>query len=84
MQLSNLQFASTSLGGAQKAPAIRIGAKAQDTILVNIRCEEFGGPALASYCVQADKGAARIQVVAVDAHYVQLGPFNGIAGSQAR
>jgi hypothetical protein len=84
VQLSNLQFASTSLAGKQRAPVIRIAKGSQDTILVNIRCEEFGGRALASYCVQVDEGATRVQAFAVNAQYVQRGAFNGVLDNQLR
>jgi hypothetical protein len=84
VQLSNLQFASTSLAGKQQAPVIRIAKGSEDTILVNIRCEEFGGRALASYCVQIDDGAARVQALAINAHYVQRGAVWGTLDSQSR
>jgi hypothetical protein len=84
VQLSNLQFASTSLAGKQQAPVIRIAKGSEDTILVNIRCEEFGGRALASYCVQVDDGAARVQALAINAHYVQRGAIYGTVDNQSR
>jgi hypothetical protein len=84
VQLSNLQFASTSLAGKQQAPVIRIAKGSEDTILVNIRCEEFGGRALASYCVQIDEGAARVQALAINAHYVQRGAVWGTLDGQSR
>jgi hypothetical protein len=84
VQLTNLQFASTSMAGKQQAPVVRIAKGSEDTILVNIRCEEFGGRALASYCVQVDEGAARVQALAINAHYVQRGAIYGTVDNQSR
>jgi hypothetical protein len=63
---------------------VRIAKGSEDTILVNIRCEEFGGRALASYCVQVDEGAARVQALAINAHYVQRGAIYGTVDNQSR
>jgi hypothetical protein len=84
VQLSNLQFASTSMVGKQQAPVIRIAKGSEDVILVNIRCEEYGGRALASWCVQIDDGATRVQALAINAHYVQRGAVSGMLDSPLR
>ncbi len=40
-------------------------------MLSNIRCEEFGGAARASYCLQIDAGATDVVATNVNARYVR-------------
>jgi hypothetical protein len=56
LQLSNVVFYTTSYAGAGAAPVMRLGAATNDAMLSNIQCEEFGGAARASYCLQIDRG----------------------------
>jgi hypothetical protein len=81
LQLSNDIFYTTSHAGAGMAPVIRLGATSTDSILDNIQCEEFGGSALASHCVQIDAGATSVLISNVNAQYVQTGAINDMGGN---
>jgi hypothetical protein len=83
VQLSNDIFYSTSAAGVNAAPVIHIGASSRDTILDNIECEEFGGLAQASYCLQVDAGAQGFLASGIDAHYVRTGAVNDLGAASA-
>jgi hypothetical protein len=81
LQLSNVAFYTTSYAGRGFAPVIHLGAESSDAILDNIICEEFGGTARSSYCVQIDAGAKDILISNVNAHYVHTGVINDLGGT---
>jgi hypothetical protein len=70
VQLTNVQFASTSMEGKGLNPVIQVGPSGQDSTFVNIVCEEFGGRALASQCLSVAPGAARIQALGFVTSYL--------------
>jgi hypothetical protein len=80
LQLSNIVFYTTSYAGAEAAPVIRLGAATMDAMLSNIECEEFGGAARASYCLQIDAGATGVLATNVDARYVRKGAVDDRGG----
>ncbi len=59
---------------------IRLGAATNDAMLSNIQCEEFGGAARASYCLQIDAGASGVLATNVNARYVRKGAVNDLGG----
>ena len=59
LQLSNVIFYTTSYAGDNAAPVIRLGPATRDALLSNIECEEFGGAARASYCLEIERGRDR-------------------------
>jgi hypothetical protein len=73
VSLANVIFYTTSYSGAGNYPVIRCGANAQDVQLANIKGEEFGGAARASYLIQLDAGATRVQGVNLDCAFCQTG-----------
>jgi len=73
LQLSNVIFYSTSGSAAGAAPVMRLGAATYDAILDNIHCEEFGGLARASYCLEIDRGANGVLASNINARYVRRG-----------
>jgi hypothetical protein len=80
LQLSNVVFYTTSHAGAEAAPVIRLGAATMDAMLINIECEEFGGAARASYCLQIDAGATGVLATNIDARYVRKGVVDDRGG----
>jgi len=80
LQLSNVVFYTTSYAGADAAPVMRLGAATIDAMLSNIQCEEFGGAARASYCLQIDPGATGVLATNVNARYVRRGAVNDLGG----
>ncbi len=80
LQLSSVVFYTTSYAGADAAPVMRLGAATIDAMLSNIQCEEFGGAARASYCLQIDPGATGVLATNVNARYVRRGAVNDLGG----
>ena len=80
LQLSNVIFYTTSHAGPGAAPVIRLGAATNDAMLSNIECEEFGGAARASYCLQIDRGATGVLATNIDARYVRKGALEDLGG----
>jgi hypothetical protein len=73
LQLSDVTFYTTSFEAVGAAPVIRLGAATNDALLSNIRCEEFGGAARASYCLEIERGATGVLATNIDARYVRRG-----------
>jgi hypothetical protein len=80
LQLSNVIFYTTSFAGPDAAPVIRLGAATIDVMLSNIQCEEFGGAARASYCLQIDAGARGVLSTNLNARYVRRGAVQDLGG----
>jgi hypothetical protein len=72
-QITNVQFVSTSEAGRGLYPVIDVAATGQDQLYENIRCEEFGGLARASYCINVANGAQRISAAGFDPQYANGG-----------
>lgn len=80
LQLSNVIFYTTSYAGVDAAPVIRLGPATRDALLSNIECEEFGGAARASYCLEIDAGATGALATNLDARYVRKGAIQNHGG----
>lgn len=79
VQFSNCIFVSTSKASAGNAPVIKLDTNSRDVLLSNIRCEEYGGVALASYGVQIENGAVNVQISNLNATYVQTAAVNNLS-----
>jgi len=81
-QLNNIVFFSTSLAGSGSAPVIKVGSTSQNAIYSNVVCEEYGGAARASYCVETTSGAVKTSVSGFNFAYVTSTPwYNDAANS---
>jgi hypothetical protein len=80
-QFSSIQFFTTSASGAGVYPVISVGASAQDVVLTNIICEEFGGLAKASHCLTIASGAQRVMAGEIDPQYTHASPWYADANS---
>lgn len=69
-QLDNVQFFTTSYAGTNLYPVIQLASTAQDSSFTNIVCEEFGGSARASNCLNIASGAANIRAVNFVTNYI--------------
>lgn len=81
LHLFSMVFYTTSYAGANAAAVIHLGAATNDATFGNIRCEEFGRAALASYCLQIDPGAVRVLATNVNARYVRAGAVINLGGA---
>jgi hypothetical protein len=81
VQLTNVEFFSTSASGSGAYPVIAVGPAARDVTLSNITCEEFGGRAKASQCIDVAAGARRISAGGINPQYTNASPWYSDANS---